>query len=59
MKTRELIVKKAAKLVSAALKDAEMIKEIPAETMAVINSEIDPETVEIIEQLLGSSVEKE
>ena len=54
MDTRKLIIKRAAMKVEAALKDAEMIKEIPAETMAVIDNEIDPETIEVIEKLLNS-----
>lgn len=53
MNTKELIEKRAARIVKAALKDAEMIKEIPAETMAIIDNEIDPETIEVIERLLS------
>ena len=39
--------------IEAALKDAEMIKEVPGQVMSTIESEIDPETLEVIERLIN------
>lgn len=58
MNTNELILKMAGQKVSEALKGAEMIKEVPAQTMSVIQDEIDPEIVEIIERILSANGEK-
>lgn len=53
MNTQELIIKRAAMKVEAAMKGAEMIKEIPGQVMSTIQDEIDPETIDIIERLLS------
>lgn len=39
--------------IEAAMKGAEMIKEIPGQVMSTIQDEIDPETINIIERLLN------
>lgn len=45
--------------VEAAMKGAEMIKEVPGHIMSTIQDEIDPEIVAVIERLLGAGQEKE